>query len=196
MSDIPTDETRELDAPPTAPVATSDETTYLRSQPSSFGPSQLALTFLAVSLATFLVGIALGVGTRQKADETVIASASIGSRGGTVRFQGGEVRFPRRAVERKIRVIIRRSVVSDRIRVEGSEQLVFQPGRLVAYRFEPSDVTFQRDVELTFRLPEGAENGTVFARRESTVVLLSGSVDVERGTATTKVRDFRFRSRS
>jgi hypothetical protein len=102
VSDIPSDETRELEAPPTAPVVAPDETTHLPSRPSTFGPSQLALTFLAVALATFLVGIALGVGTRQKADEAVLASERIGPRGGTVRFNGGEIRFPRRALSRSV----------------------------------------------------------------------------------------------
>ena len=107
------------------------------------------------------------------------------------------MRFPPGAVERNVRVVVRRAPVTDRIRVATAENEpdVVQPGRLVAYSFEPADLTFAEPVRITFQLPEGARNAAVFARVGSTVVLLTGSIDPDDGTATAIVRDFRFEGR-
>lgn len=159
-------------------------------------PSQLALMFLAVAAASFLLGLAVSAATRPRPIDESLASREVGPDGDTIRFEGGFLRIPEGALSGVETITIRRSTVSDRIRVEGvgDDPLLFQPGRLVAYSFEPSDITFREPAELTFRLPEGARNGTVFARRGNTVVLLSGNVDVERGTASTHISDFAFRS--
>ncbi len=189
------DQTTELPRPDEpAPVVAASEahTTQLPIAQRSFATQQIALVFCAVAAASFLLGIAIATSTRPKSDQTVVASEDVGPSGKTVRFDGGEVRIPDGAVTRNVRIVVRRSTVTDRIRVEGAG--VVQPGSLVAYSFEPTDLTFREPVEITFRLSGGARNAAVFARRDSTVVLLTGSVDADDGTATAVVSDFRFES--
>jgi hypothetical protein len=190
----PADETAEI-----SPSARDDgpssgaPTTQLERPPPTVRGSQIALIFVAVAAASFLVGLALASGTRSGSTDASIATREIGPAGGTIRFDGGQVRVPEGAVDEVVRFVVRRGTVDDRIRVDAADSpIVFEPGKLTAYRFEPEDVTFRKPVELLFRLPVGARNGTVFARRGTTIVLLSGTVDADRGTATTHVRDFRF----
>lgn len=186
-----TDQTTELPPPgdqrPDTPEARTVQ--LPAAEPPAIRPQPVALIFLAVAAASFLVGIAIASATRPQRDETVVASDVVGPAGKTIRFVGGHIDVPRGAVTETVRIVVRRSTVNDRIRVEST---LVPPGRLIAYSFEPTDLEFREPVELVFDLPDDARNAAVFARRDSTVVLLSGTVDPDTGTATTLVRDFRF----
>jgi hypothetical protein len=181
-------------ARPTNEIAEPDPTTQLPAPPSSRTP-QLALIVIAVAAASFLLGIGVAALTHPaKSDGELLASREVGPSGGTIRFDGGQVRVPEGAVSQPVTIAVRRSTVDERVRVgiDDRDSKAFSPGTLVEYAFEPSDVSFGEPVELTFRLPAGARNGTVFARRGASVVLLTGTVDVDRATANIRVRDFRF----
>jgi hypothetical protein len=191
------DQTTELPAPgEPRPVVTDAQTITLPAAESAFRPQQIALVFLAVAAAAFLLGIAIATATQPRSDQTVVVSEVVGPSGKTIRFDGGEIHIPEGALGETVRIVVRRSAVNDRIRVETAGDEFVPRGRLFAYSFEPTNVTFREPVELTFRLPDDARNATVFARRNSTVVLLTGTVDINRGTATAVVRDFRFEGTS
>jgi hypothetical protein len=159
--------------------------------------TQLGLVVLAVAAGGFLLGIATATVVPRSDDEPQpLVAEQIGPSGGTLRFDGGEVRIPAGALAGQETIEVHRSVVDRRVRVDPggkSDPIVFEPGRLLAYRFAPDDVTFDEPVQVAFRLPAGAENGTIFARSSrGGIVLLAGKIDADRGTATTIVRDFRF----
>jgi hypothetical protein len=180
--------------PPT--VAFDNAPTARIDVPGGRGSSQLALIVLAVAAGGFLVGIATASVVPRSQDDPALVSQSVGPSGGIVRFDGGEVRVPSGALAEQRTIAVHRSVVDRRVRIDPggkADPIVYEPGRLVAYRFEPDDITFAQPVQIAFRLPAGAENGTVFARgSRGGIVLLKGNVDADRGTATTFVRDFRF----
>ncbi|MEX0874949.1 MAG: hypothetical protein WD646_03570 [Actinomycetota bacterium] len=153
----------------------------------------IGLVFCAVAAGAFLLGIGVATATRSSTDEVVIASETVGPDGALVRFDGGDVRVPEGAVSVPMRFVVRRSIVRDRVRVRAEgDPIVVEPGRLVAFSFAPRDVTFKEPVEVTFRLPPGVRNGTVFARTGNEILLLTGTVDQARGTATIEMSDFRF----
>ena len=157
-------------------------------------PTILGLTFLAVAAGAFLIGIVLASTIRDAPPGTVLASDSIGPSGGTVRFSGGEIRIPQGAVGSPTRVVVRRTVVAERVQVRppGRPVQVFDPGELVAYVFEPDDVEFLRPVTLVFRLRDDAGEATAFARVGDATLLLSGGIDTDRGIVAVVVSDFRF----
>ena len=157
--------------------------------------SRIALIAVAVAAASFLVGIGTASVTRPQDADPELAAQDVGPSGGTVRFEGGELRVPDGALADVVRIAVHRSVVERRVRIDaGKEQVVYDPDRLVAYRFLPVDVRFREPVEITFRLPRGARNGTAFGLRpDGSVRLLEGTLDADRGTATIEVSDFRFR---
>jgi hypothetical protein len=153
----------------------------------------LALIFCAVAAGAFLVGIGLATATRTTSDETTVAAQTVGPAGGTVRFEGGDLRVPEGAVSEPTRFVVRRSLVRDRVRVRAEDDpIVVEPGRLVAYSFAPVNISFAEPVQITFRLPAGARNGSVFARTGNEIVLLAGTIDQAREAATVDVRDFKF----
>jgi hypothetical protein len=159
--------------------------------------SQAGLVLLAVAAAGFLIGIAMASVVPRTANDTQpLVAQQVGPSGGTVRFDGGEVRIPSGALSEVRTIEVHRFVVDRRVRIDPggkAETIIFEPGRLLAYRFEPSDIAFDEPVEINFRLPSRAENGTVFARgSRGGIVLLEGKIDADRGTATTVVQDFRF----
>jgi hypothetical protein len=182
--------------PPTLAIDTAS--TSLIDVPASRRTSQLALVVLAVAAGGFLLGIGTASIVPRPDDDGVppLVAQQVGPSGGIVRFDGGEVRVPSGALAGQRTIEVHRFVVDRRVRVDPggkADPIVFAPGRLVAYRFEPEDVTFAEPVQIAFRLPAGAENGTVFARgSRGGIVLLEGKIDADRGTATTVVRDFRF----
>jgi hypothetical protein len=185
----------------TAPADTDDAAMSGRTErvdvPRPAGSSRVALIFVAVAAASFLVGIGTASVTRPDDSDPELAAADVGPSGGTIRFEGGEVRVPDDALSQAVRISVHRSVVDRRVSIDaGKEEVVYEPDRLVAYRFLPADVTFRESVEITFRLPSGARNGTAFALRpDGSVALLAGTLDADRGTAAIEVTDFRFRGR-
>ncbi len=154
----------------------------------------LSLTFLAVAAAGFLIGIAVASSITREPAGTPIAAREVGRAGGTIRFDGGEVRIPAGALSKDTRITVRRTTVSERVQVRppGRPVQVFEPGRLVAYIFEPPDVDFLRPITLIFRLRDTAGEAAAFARVGDTTLLLTGGVDTERGTVAIEVSDFRF----
>ncbi len=181
-------------APPT--VAFDNTPTTRIDLPDPRRTSQLVLIVLAVAAGGFLAGIGTASVVPRSDNDTALASQPVGPSGGIVRFDGGEIRIPGGALTQQHTIAVYRSVVGRRVRVDPggkADAIVFEPGRLVAYRFEPADITFSQSVQIAFRLPVGAENGTLFARgSRGGIVLLEGKIDADRGTATTVVRDFRF----
>lgn len=162
--------------------------------PAGPRPGVVALAFLAVAAAFFLIGIAIASAMREGPEGTVVASERVGPAGATIRFEAGELRVPSGAVAAPTQIVIRRSTVAEQIRVRppGRPVLVFESRELVAYTFEPLDVTFRRPVVIMFRPAKPTSNAAVFARLEDTTLLLSDQVDPDRGTVTIEVRDFRF----
>jgi hypothetical protein len=191
VSDQTSEIPRPADAGPSA-----EPTTPIPVRATALWPGQVFLLFVAVAAGAFLIGIAIAKASHIPNPDEVIAETDIGPAGATVRFAGGHVVFPEGAVAQEIHIVIRRSRIDDRLRVKGSgEPLVVEPGELSAYSFEPSNIAFSRPVEITFRLPEGTRNGSIFARRGREIVVLTGTIDPARATATTRVRNFRFGER-
>lgn len=178
-----------MDMGPAAPttVLPSDDDSSPRS-------SIVALTFLAVAAAAFLVGIAVASTVRENPPGVVVVSQRAGPSGATIRFAGGEIRVPPGALGAPTRIVVRRTVVTRRVRVRppsGSVR-VYDPGELVAYIFEPRNITFLRPVTLIYRLRTDAGGGVAFARLGNATLLLSGDYDSERGTLSVAISDFRF----
>ena len=164
------------------------------SEESAARSSVLALTFLVVAAGAFLIGIAVASLSRAKPEGAIVASQRVGQAGATVRFQGGELRIPSGALGKPERIVVRRTVVDDRVRVRppGRAFQVYDPGELVAYVFEPSDLEFIRPVTILFRLGARDGDAATFARVRGTTLLLGGEVDAERGTVAVQVSNFRF----
>jgi hypothetical protein len=157
-------------------------------------PSVLALGFLALAAGAFLVGIAVASTMQPEPAGSVVAAQQVGPSGGTVRFAGGELRIPSGALASRTKIVVRRTIVGQRVQVRPPRGaiVVFEPGKLVAYGFEPEDVRFRQPAMIIFRLSERASDGAVFARLEDTTLLLGGDFDPDRGTVSIEVRDLRF----
>lgn len=176
-------------------MGSSAPTTVLPSADDSSPRSSIvSLTFLAVAAAAFLIGIAIASTVRETPPGAVTASQRAGPSGATIRFDGGEIRIPPGALSTPTRIVVRRTVVSRRVRVRPPNGTVriYDPGELVAYIFEPRDLTFLRPATLIYRLRTDAGGGVAFARVGSATLLLGGDYDAERGTLSFDVSDFRF----
>jgi hypothetical protein len=178
-----------IDMGTSAPTAVLPSTTDRRSRSRIVG-----LTFLVVAAAAFLLGIAIASTVHETPPGVVVASQNAGPSGATIRFDGGEIRVPAGAVSSPTRIVVRRTVIAERVQVRPPTGPVrtFAPRELVAYVFEPKDVTFLRPVTLIFRLHEAPGGATAFARVGDTTVLLGGTVDADRETLIIEASDFRF----
>jgi hypothetical protein len=156
--------------------------------------SVVALAFLAVAAAAFLIGIAVASTVRTAPTGIVVASQRVGPGGANVRFEGGEIRLPPGALGAPTRIVVRRTVVTDRVRVRppNGPLRVYNPRELVAYIFEPRDIEFLRPVTVIFRLSGEPGGAASFARVGTATLLLGGTFDAERGTLTVETSDFRF----
>lgn len=170
-----------------------NETTEFEPPHRRPGRSQLVLIAACVALAAFLVGITAGILTRPAADEVVVASKAVGPEGGVVRFDDGEISIPEGALADGEQIVVRRSAFTERIKVSsGSTDLAIPPGGVVAHRFEPAGLAFEKPVRITLRLEERTTNAAAFARRGNDIVLLSGTLDVDRRALVVEVDDFTF----
>lgn len=190
------DSTSPIPAPPDSAPTAVDLTAPLPVRRSRLAPNQLVLVVVAIAAAAFLVGLVVGAATPRGDRGTVLAAANVGPDGRTVRFEGGRITFPRGAVDRTVGLVVRSVPIRERLRVSaGSGAVVVDPGDLQAFRFEPTDLTFRRPVEISFDLPRGTRRATVFVRHDEGTVLLRGTVDPIRDVATIRVLDLRFEER-
>jgi len=195
-----TDETQQVTPPPThVRLGDNVTTAAFDAPPQRVRPASIALVFCAVAAAGFLIGIAVAAGTRPAPPPVgeITAQQVVGPSGGTIRFDDGQIQIPPDALAQPVRIVVRRSSFTDRVRVlppAGSPE-VFDPGGLSAYTFGPTSIDFRRPVQIVFRLPVAAGNGTVFARSNN-IVILGGIVDADRQTVTVTVRNFRFNRRT
>ena len=179
---------------PTVDMGTPAPTTVLPPPSASTRSSVVALAFLAVAAAAFLIGIAIASTIRTTPTGIVVASQRAGPGGATVRFDGGEIRIPPGALGAPTRIVVRRTVVTERVRVRppnGSVR-VYNPRELVAYVFEPRNIEFLRPITLIFRIKDEAGGATSFARVGNATLLLGGEYDPDRRTLAVEASDFRF----
>ena len=206
MSDVtPTDQPARpaADTEPTVeveptPVSSADTAQLPAASLVTFPPG-LWLVFLLVAAAGLLVGIAVAAASRSGPRGAVVAEATIGSDGGTLSFgHHGLLRVPDGAVAHPTRVWVRQSVVPERLRIAPptGPLYVFEPHRLVAYTFGPTDLTFQTPVSIVLPLDRTGMDGTAFVVSHNTAVFLGGNADAKAGTIALKVTDFRFQSAS
>jgi hypothetical protein len=171
------------------------ETTPIPTRSGVVLPAGLWLVFLLIAAAGLLVGIAVAAATRPGPPGTVIASATIGPDGGAVSFGAhGLIRVPDGTVTQPVRIVVRRVVVKDRLRVAPPDGPLysFEPNQLVAYTFGPATVTFAQPVTIVLPLNATGRSGTAFVAADNRILFLPGKVDAKTGTVTITVNDFRF----
>jgi hypothetical protein len=174
---------------------TPDHTLELRGGTPAALPPGLWLVFLLVAAAALLVGIGVAAATRPTAPGSVIARATVGPDGATIAFSGkGRLRIPDGALSRATRIVVRRSVVPERLRVQPPQGpvYVFEARQLVAYTFAPAQVVFARPVTIVLPLDQTKRNATALVVVDKTILFLGGNVDPNAGTVTLTVSDFRF----
>jgi hypothetical protein len=160
-------------------------------------PAGIWLAFVFVAALGLLIGIAAAALTRPGQPGAVVATATIGPDGGEVRFDSrGVVRVPDQAVDRAVKIEVRRTRIRRRLRVATPQgpAYAFEPDRLAAYTFAPASVTFARPVTIVLPLSSTGRNGAAFFTANGRVVFLPGSVDAKAGVVSFTVTDFRFES--
>jgi hypothetical protein len=142
-----------------------------------------------VALGTVL-SLLLGIGGaflmthRADASSELVADAPIGPQGGTIPFNdGGQLQVPQGAVKQPQRVIVRKTIIRERVRVvnnntttgsnvsTGNSRVVNVPAvvqqplpvLIPIYTFFPGNITFLTPAVLTFPLPPGAIAARIFA---------------------------------
>lgn len=179
---------------PTIQFTAPDSTTVIPAVNDPNRPATVALTFLAVAAAAFLAGIAAASTVRDAPEGVQLVSQTVGPGGGTIRFEGGEIRVPSGAVSGQTRIVVRRTTVAERVRIRppGRPVQVYDPGELHAYIFEPAGLEFLRPVTLRFRIGERDGDAAAFARVGEATLQLGGEVDPDGRTLSIEVSDFRF----
>lgn len=119
----------------------------------------VALAAGGIFMAIILAAVAALMWPSNAAGE-IVADAPIGPAGGTIPLQGGgEVEVPKDAVSKTERVVVRRTVVRDRVIFPGGA--VFQPGTLPIFIFGPN-LNFNRPVTIILPLSARATGARIF----------------------------------
>lgn len=148
---------------------------------------------MAIAAASFLLGLGVGVALPVSPPGDVMARAEIGPRGGTLDFDGGELRIPTGAVERPVTIEVRAAAVEGRLRVRsGGAEVLVSASDVRAYRFTPATLTFESPATLILDVPDEAANATVFVRSDDGIESLPSDFDPAAGTASVRIGDLGF----
>lgn len=143
--------------------------------PARSGFTQFQWKALALSA---LIALTLGVVTAflWPADKgEIVADTSIGPAGGTIPMSdGGRIEVPQGAVRSNERVTVRRTVIRETVRVAGPDgvPLVYQPGQLPLYVFEPA-ISFLRPVTVILPLSPNAVAARIFVYQNGQLRLVT-----------------------
>jgi hypothetical protein len=118
----------------------------------------------AVVVVALLTGAAVGYTQARPSDNNVVARALVGPDGGVMTFDGkGALTVPKGALPAPTAITVRKDAIGQRVRL-GAESdprsVTYEPGELVVYAFEPSDLRFQQPV--TIELPRNGNGSAVF----------------------------------
>ena len=158
-------------AAPTQPVPIGT-TQQLHTAPPSGGTNTRNIALMAGGLlmTIILAGVAALVWPSGASGE-IIADAPIGPAGGTLPLQGGgEVDVPEGAVNKTERVVVRRTVVRERVVFPGGA--VFQPGTLPLFIFGP-DLNFNRPITIILPLSALATGARIFVLQNGQLRLVT-----------------------
>lgn len=182
--------TRRMDAPP-APEPTA--TQRVAPLPAAAAPATETLVIprreargvswlvaLAIVLA-LAVGAAVGYAQRGGSDEGVVARELVGPKGGVIEFgKVGKVEVPAQALPTATAITVRKVTNENRVRLgpEGDPRSVlYEPGELQMYAFEPPDLHFQHPVKITIPRPNDGEALLVDTPEGARVVAAKGDGD-------------------
>jgi hypothetical protein len=131
-----------------------------------------------VVVTALLIGGLVGYTQRKPSDANVVARALVSPDGGVVPFDGqGKLTVPRGALPTATAITIRRETVDHRVRLgpEGDPRsVVYEPGELVVYVFEPSTLRFQQPV--TIELPRQGNGSAVLVDTKTGARVIPGEV--------------------
>lgn len=147
-------------APPMARAGTYATERIVLPPRMSLAPWLMALIII-VALAG---GATLGYTQTRPSDKNVVARALVSPNGGVMRFEeAGRLSVPKGALSSPTAITIRRSTLDHPVRLGAEDDprsITYQPGELVVYSFEPSDLRFQQPV--TIELPRRGDGTAVF----------------------------------
>jgi hypothetical protein len=118
------------------------------------------LVALAIVVA-LAVGGAIGYAQSGGSDEGEVARMLVGAQGGVIEFgKIGRVEIPADALPTATAITVRKVTNENRVRLgtEGDPRSVlYEPGELQMYAFEPADLRFQHPVKITIPRPNKGE---------------------------------------
>lgn len=109
----------------------------------------------------------------------LVGQMPFGPEGGTGTFDNGQgkVDVPKGALSKPETIVVRRTVVRDRVTAQGptGAPLIFPPGALIAYTFGPITLVLNRPITITLRLPAG-QAGLIFVTANGQIRFFPGTV--------------------
>ncbi len=152
------------------------------------------LIVLAIVIG-LLVGGSVGFAGRKPVDSNVVARGLVSADGGVLTFDGtGKLTVPANALSTATSIKIRRENVNRRVRlgqVGDPRSVLYEPGELVVYVFEPPNLRFQQPV--TIELPRDGNGTAVFIDdADSSPRIISGRAG--NSTVTIETTSFSFDS--
>lgn len=140
--------TQRFDATPAAATGSRTERLHLAAQRSIAG-WMIALA-IVVALA---VGALIGYSQSEGDKKGVVAQRLVSPQGGVLTFEGGgELSIPEGALPTATAITVRKVTNDNRFRLgtEGdASSVLYEPGELDMYVFEPAGLRFQRPVRIT-----------------------------------------------
>lgn len=151
------------------------------------------LTFVA--LASLLIGVVAGFVLPARDAGEIVADVPVGPGGASVTFDGqGKLEIPKGAIAKPERIIIRKTVIRERVSANSPAgiPLVFPPGTLAVYIFQPANLTFTVPVTIILPLPAGAPAGIIFVFANGQLRFFGGRINLANRTIRAQAMSFGF----
>jgi hypothetical protein len=132
-------------------------------------PPMAGWVIAAIIVLALLVGVVIGYSSADPSDNNVLARALVSTEGGTLDFDGrGKVEIPKDALTTGTVITVRKEKIERRVRLgpEGDPNtVVYDPGQLEVYVFEPAGLQFQKEVTITLPRTTNGEGLLVDAKQ-------------------------------
>jgi hypothetical protein len=151
---------------------------------------------LALALLFALVGAVAGFALPQGEVGEIVADLPVGPEGASVKFDEGKgtLKVPKGAVDEPERIIIRRTIIRERVRanVPGGIPIILPPGTVAVYIFGPATLVFNRPVTIVLPLPNPGVPGIIFVFQNGQIRFLGGTINAAGTTIRITTTNFAF----